>query len=167
MINGEHRRSAKSKTRSMPLQPSLSPSISARKAPERSKLNKDLVLEVPRFPLTCRGPCPRLPAPWPGQLIEAILVRCRRLLQDSNHSRIRRQRSRSVADLIFIAEPTRGCKPRPTTFASISFPKRSRPHKHCRFRIKKIFTECSRAHASATLPMHLPHDTHRKSATRN
>jgi hypothetical protein len=53
MINEEHRRSdrlaAESKTRSMPLQQALSPSISARKAPERSKLIKDLVLEVLRF----------------------------------------------------------------------------------------------------------------------
>jgi hypothetical protein len=38
----------------MPLRLALFTNVSARKAPERSKLVKDLVLEVPRFPLTRR-----------------------------------------------------------------------------------------------------------------
>ena len=54
---GEHRRStpliSAEQTRNMPLQLAFT-SVSARKGTRAFKFVKDLVLEVPRFPLTCR-----------------------------------------------------------------------------------------------------------------
>ena len=41
--------------RDMPLQPALAHEKQRTKTPERFNLNKDLVLEVPRFPLTYRS----------------------------------------------------------------------------------------------------------------
>jgi len=73
-------------------------------------LIKELYLEVPRFPLNLPGnSVPDVPAPWPGQLYEALELRCRLLLRDSNSLPHPQATRKPLADFLIITncEPQR------------------------------------------------------------
>lgn len=74
------------------------------KALERLNLVKDLVLEVPRFPLTCRRTLSSTSSPVAGAATtELYCLRCQLLLQDSKHLHPLATTT-PLADLIIIAD---------------------------------------------------------------
>jgi len=70
----------------MPLRPALSTKLSAHKGTRAFEFVKDLVLEVRRFPLTCRRTLSSTSSPVAGAATtELHCLRCQLLLQDSKH----------------------------------------------------------------------------------
>lgn len=103
-------------TRNMPLRPALSTKLSAHKGTRAFEFVKDLVLEVRRFPLTCRRTLSSTSSPVAGAATtELHCLRCQLLLQDSKHPHPLATTT-PLADFSFIAESEPLTQPLPFNF---------------------------------------------------
>ncbi len=104
------------------------------KAPGAFELVKDLVLEVPRFPLTCRRTLPPTSSPVARAATTRLhCLRCRLLLQDSKSIPHPQATVMPLADSFVIAEMEERHNPWHETLVQ-EFPQNAqRPHKHWRF----------------------------------
>jgi hypothetical protein len=90
----------------------LSGLIWAHNAPERLKFVKDLVLEVPRFPLTCRDALFSASSPVAGAaLLGLTRLRCRLLSQDSEFFPRPQATSMPLADEVSYIKPKHDAQP--------------------------------------------------------
>jgi hypothetical protein len=131
-------------TRNMPLRPALSTKVSAHKGTRAFEIVKDLVLEVPRFPLTCRRTLSSTSSPVAGAATtELYCLGCQLLLQDSKHLHPLATTT-PLADFSFITEQNRLRNPRHSIFAQNLGRSSRKPHQHWRFRAKKILRAAAR-----------------------
>jgi len=126
------------------------------------KFVKDLVLEVPRLPLTCREALFSASSPVAGAALSKLHVLDAHFFREiQNHSRVRRRRESPHADEVSYTKSKHGVQPGGPFFAAAPGKSALNPHEHWYLASGKRFRPETEVPRCEVLGRLIPHDSHR------